>query len=138
MLNKTNAVETNKSAEKFARKIFPDKHTIEQLKRKKSILLTQNHINQMYEETKKIEQLLTKDTPNITDTLETNKSIKEFAEKLLSDKYKRIHQMKPKLSLSLQDYANGKLKKIEEMEQILNNTPDATNAHKTDPSVKKN
>ena len=106
MLNKTNTFETNKSTKKFTEKIFPDKHTIEQLNRK-NIPSIHNHSIQMFKETLKIQQNLNNNWPNITKGLNT-----------------------------IQDYVNQILKENEQIKQILKDMPDATNASKTDTSFK--
>ena len=135
MLNKTNTLEINKSIEKWIKTILSNKHRIEQLKRKKSILSIQDHVNQMSEVNDTIEHILKKNTLNITNTLETNKSTKESAKKILSDKH-TLDQMNPKIFLCVQDYVNRILKETGQIEQILKNTPDTTNALETDTSFK--
>ena len=106
MLNETNPFETNKSTKKFTPKIFPDKHTIEQLNRK-NIPSIRNHSIQMFKETLKIQRNLKNNWPNITEGLNT-----------------------------IQDYVNQILKETGQIEQILKNMPDETNALETDTSFK--
>ena len=106
MLNKANTFETNKSTKKFTEKIFPDKHTIEQLNRK-NIPSIHNHSIQMFKETLKIQQNLNNNWPNITKGLNT-----------------------------IQDYVNQILKENELIKQILKDMPDATNASETNTSFK--
>ena len=113
MLNKTNTLEINKSIEKWTKTILSNKHRIEQLKQKKSILPIQDHVNQMSEVNETIEQILKRNTLNITDD-----------------------QMNPKIFLCLQSYVNRILKETGQIEQILKNTPDTTNALETDTSFK--
>ena len=133
--NQSFTLEINKSIEKWIKTILPNKHKIEQLKQKKSILSIQDHVNQMSEVNETIEQILKRNTLNITDTLETNKSIKESAKKIVSDKH-TLDQMNPKIFLCVQDYVNRILKETGQIEQILKNTPDTTNALETDTSFK--
>ena len=133
--NQSFALEINKSIEKWTKTILSNKHRIEQLKQKKSILSIQDHVNQMSEVNDTIEHILKKNTLNITDTLETNKSIKESAKKIVSDKH-TLDQMNPEIFLCVQDYVNRILKETGQIEQIPKNTPDATNALETDTSFK--
>ena len=106
VLKKTNMLETNKSSEKFTQNIFPDKHTIDQLYQK-SIQSIQDRSIQMCEETLKLQQNLKNNAPNIRNALKT-----------------------------IQDYINRILKETGQIEQILKNTPDTTNALETDTSFK--
>ena len=102
MLNKTNTLETNKSTQKFTQKIFPNKHTIEQL-HQKTIQSIQDLSIQMFKETLNIQQNLKNKAPITTHTLNT---IKKNAKQIL--------------------------KKTGRIKQILKNTPNATNALQTD------
>ena len=104
MLNKTNAVETNKTAKNSTQKIFTDKHTIEQFKRK-SIRFIENHSIQMYKETLNVESNLKRNAPNIRNAL-----------------------------ITIQNYINEILKESRQIEQILKNMPKTTNAPETDTS----
>ena len=113
MLNKTNTLEINKSIEKWIKTILSNKHRIEQLKRKKSILSIQDHVNQMSEVNETIEQIFKRNKLKITDD-----------------------QMNPKIFLCLRSYVNRILKETGQIEQILKNTPDTTNALETDTSFK--
>ena len=79
--NQSFTLEINKSIEKWIKTILSNKRKIEQLKQKKSILSIQDHVNQMSEVNDTIEHILKKNTLNITNTLETNKSTKESAKK---------------------------------------------------------
>ena len=106
MLNKTNPFETNKSTKTFTEKIFPDKHTIEQLNRK-NIPSIRNHSIQMFKETLKIQQNLNNNWPNITIGLNT-----------------------------IKHYVNQILKDNEQIKQFLKDIPDATNTSKRDTPFK--
>ena len=101
-LNKTNAFETNESAENFNRKIFSDKHAIEQITEKNFPSIRDLSI-EMYMKTVNILENSKKNTPNITNAL-----------------------------LTIQNYINEILKETSRMEQILKNTPHTTNAPKSE------
>ena len=107
MLNKTNAVETNKSTENFNQKMFSDEHAIVEQFEGKSIRFIKHHSIQIYKETINITQILKKITPNITNTL-----------------------------LTIQRYTDEILKESARFEQILENTPNTTNALETGTSFK--
>ena len=108
----TNALETETSfkeitlnitnALEFNPKIFSDKHAIEQFK-EKSIPSIEHHSIEMFTQAIRFLHKKKNNTPRITNTLKT-----------------------------LQDYINETLTKIEQMEEILKNMPDTTNAPKSD------
>ena len=118
MLNKTNTDETNESTENCTRKIFSDKQTIEQLNFTQQVVVSKNfsqqpkiihslnyHSVEIYKETKKIRQNLKQKSLNITIALR-----------------------------SIRNYINEILKETREIEEILKNMADTTNAPKTNTS----
>ena len=106
MLNKTNVVETNDPTKNFTQKMFTDKHTIEQFKRE-SIRFIEYHSMQMYKETLNIESNLKTNAPNIRNA-----------------------------PITIQNYINEILQESKQIEQILKNMPNMTNALEKDKSFK--
>ena len=106
MLNKTNVVETNDSTKNFTQKMFTDEHTIEQFKRK-SIRFIEYHSMQMYKETLNVESNLKTNAPNIRNA-----------------------------PITIQNYINEILQESKQIEQILKNMPNMTNALEKNKSFK--
>ena len=118
MLNKTNAVETNESTENSTQKIFSDEQTIKQLnstqqvvvatnfpQQAKSIRFIEYHSIEVFKETKKIGRNLKENTPSIT------------------------------LSLKIiQIYIHHILKETRQIQQIVDDMSNTTNAPETDTS----